>query len=93
MVCKIFNKYINLPFGIVQKLNICDSFIYYKSLLLTKELNDECKFLNLCNLYFKKIQNKKKIDKIKIKQKLFDKKCNEKLENLTALKFTNWLFN
>lgn len=93
MVCKIFNKYINLPFGIVEKLNVCDCFMYYKSLLLTKELKDECKFLNLCNLYFKKIQNKKKIGKIKIKEKLFDVKCKEKLENLTALKFTNWLFN
>ena len=93
MICKIFNKYINLPCGILEKLTICDCFIYYKSLLLTKEITDECKFLNLCNLYFKKIQNKKKIDKIKIKDKLFHKKCNEKLENLTALKFTNWLFN
>lgn len=93
MVCKIFNKYINLPCGIVEKLYICDCFIYYKSLLLTKQTTDECKFLNLCNLYFKKIQNKKKIDKQKIKEKLFDKKCEGKIENLTALKFTNWLFN
>ena len=61
--------------------------------MLTKEINDECKFLNLCNLYFKKIQNNKKIDKMKIKSKLFDKKCGEKLDKLTALKFTNWLFN
>ena len=67
--------------------------IYYKGLLLTKDINDECKFLNLCNLYFKKIQNNKKIDKTKIKKKLFHKKCKEKLENFTALKFTNWLFN
>ncbi len=93
MVCKIFNKYINLSLDIVEKLKVCDCFIYYKSLLLTKNINDECKFLNLCNLYFKKIQNNKKIDKIKIKSKLFDKKCSEKLDKLTALKFTNWLFN
>ena len=59
-ICKIFNKYINLSCNIGEKLYICDCFIYYKSLLLTKEINDECKFLNLCNLYFKKIQNKKK---------------------------------
>ena len=93
MVCKIFNKYINLPIDIVEKLHVCDTFIYYKSLLLTKNLNDECKFLNLCNLYFKKVQNNKKIDKQKIKSRLFDKKCAEKLDKLTALKFTNWLFN
>lgn len=93
MVCKIFNKYINLPFSIVEKLKICDCFIYYKSLLLTRQMEDECKFLNLCNLYFKKIQNKKSIDKIKIKKKMFDKKCGEKLQNLTALKFTNWIFS
>ena len=93
MVCKIFNKYINLSSDIVEKLRVCDCFIYYKSLLLTKNINDECKFLNLCNLYFKKIQNNKKIDKMKIKSKLFDKKCGEKLDKLTALKFTNWLFN
>ena len=93
MVCKIFNKYINLPFDIVEKLKICDCFIYYKSLLSTKGIVDECKFLNLCNLYFKKVQSKKNIDKIKIKEKLFDKKCLHKLENFTPLKFTNWLFN
>ena len=93
MVCKIFNKYINLQLDIVEKLKVCDCFIYYKSLLLTKNINDECKFLNLCNLYFKKIQNNKKIDKIIIKNKLFDKKCPEKLDKLTALKFTNWLFS
>ena len=48
---------------ILEKLKVCDCFIYYKSLLLTKNIKDECKFLNLCNLYFKKIQNNKKIDK------------------------------
>lgn len=93
MVCKIFNKFLNLDCNIMEKLSICDCFIYYKELLLTKEMNDECKFLNLCNLYFKKIQNKKSIDKSKIKRKLFDKKCKGKLENFTALKFTNWIFN
>ena len=93
MVCKIFNKYINLSCNIVEKLKICDCFIYYKSLLLTRGNVDECKFLNLCNLYFKKIQNKRTIDKTKVKEKLFHKKCLEKLENLTPLKFTNWLFN
>jgi len=93
MICKIFNKFINLPCNILEKLSICDCFIYYKGLLLTRGDMNECKFLNLCNLYFKKIQNKKIIDKVKIKRKLFDKKCNDKLENFTALKFTNWLFN
>ncbi len=93
MICKIFNKFINLPCNILEKLSICDCFIYYKGLLLTRGDMNECKFLNLCNLYFKKIQNKKIIDKVKIKRKLFDKKCKDKLENFTALKFTNWLFN
>ena len=38
MVCKIFNKYINLSLDIVEKLKVCDCFICYKSLLLTKTL-------------------------------------------------------
>ena len=50
MVCKIFNKFINLPLNILEKLKICDCFIYYKELLLTKGINDECKFL-IYNLF------------------------------------------
>ena len=39
MICKIFNKFINLPLNILEKLKICDCFIYYKELLFIKRYN------------------------------------------------------
>ena len=54
---------------------------------------DEWLFFNLSYLFFKKIQNGKKITIESINKKLYNSECDNKLKTETPLKFTNWLFN
>tara|TARA_B100001250_G_C19772722_1_gene777986 strand:+ start:626 stop:1459 length:834 start_codon:yes stop_codon:yes gene_type:complete len=94
MTNKIVNKLVCFKAPIKIKINICDNYLYYKSLLLNKNITiDECLFFNLSNLFFKKITNNKTINVKIIKLKLYNPICNYKIQNETPLKFTNWLFN
>ena len=94
MTNKIVNKLVCFKAPIKNKINICDNYLYYKSLLLNKNITiDECLFFNLSNLFFKKITNNKTINVKIIKLKLYNPICNYKIQNETPLKFTNWLFN
>jgi hypothetical protein len=94
MINKILDNLINLNEGIPQKLEIIDKYSHYKNLLKNKKDEmDDTQFFNLSILFFKKIQNKKNISKITLSNKMYNNRCNSKLESETALKFTNWLFN
>lgn len=93
MNSKVMDKFLSLILPIDTKIDISEVFLYYVSLLKTKNLKDECLFLNLINLYFKKIQKKKYITKDMITKKLYSSECNQMLFLQTPLKFTNWLFN
>jgi hypothetical protein len=91
---KITDKLLYLKKPLNDKLEICHKYLYYKNLLVNKNiLIDECLFFNLSNLFFKKITNKKRIDIKIINMKLYHPQCNNKLLHDTPLKFTNWLFN
>lgn len=90
---KILVKYLNANLSIGEKISICKLFTYYKNILAVKNMTDECGFLNLSNLFFKKILKGKKITQEIIKNKMYSLQCNEKLSNTTPIKFTNWLFN
>lgn len=93
MNSKVMDKYLSLMVTVNKKIEICDSFLHYISLLKTKNINDECLFLNLINLYFKKIQKKIYIDKNQLTKKMYSPKCHDLLKVVTPLKFTNWLFD
>tara|TARA_X000000368_G_C22941486_1_gene672368 strand:- start:20 stop:853 length:834 start_codon:yes stop_codon:yes gene_type:complete len=94
MTNKITNKLIHLNKNVAEKILICNKYLHYKNLLKCKSINiDECLFFNLSNLFFKKIQNNKKITLEKINKKMYNIDCEKKLINETPLKFTNWLFN
>ncbi len=94
MTNKIVNKLISLKVPIKNKIEICDKYLYYKNLLLNKNIIiDECLFFNLSNLFFKKITTNKIITIKIINLKLYHPDCNNKILNETPLKFTNWLFN
>jgi hypothetical protein len=94
MTNKILDKLINLNKDIPEKIEIINQYLHYKSVLKNKKGDlDECLFFNLSVLFFKKLQNNKKISKSSINKKMYNNICDSKLENETPLKFTNWLFN
>lgn len=93
MSLKIINKIILSKKNILSKTDICDKYIYYKKLLKTKNIKlDECLFFNLSNFFLKKIQSKN-ITKKDIYNKLYNNNCDYNIENMSPLKFNNWLFN
>ena len=94
MTNKSLDKLIYLKKSNKDKIDICEKYLYYKNLLESK-INplDECLFFNLTNLFFKKIQNGKKITLEKINKKMYNNMCQTKLTSETPLKFVNWLFN
>lgn len=94
MTNKIMDKLINLNKDIPEKIEIINQYLHYKNVLKNKKGDiDECLFFNLSVLFFKKLQNNKKISMTSINKKMYNNSCDSKLENETPLKFTNWLFN
>jgi len=94
MTNKIMDKLINLNKNIPEKIEIINQYLHYKNVLKNKKGDiDECLFFNLSVLFFKKLQNNKKISMSSINKKMYNNSCDSKLENETPLKFTNWLFN
>ena len=93
MTNRITDKIILLEKSLKEKNNVCKIYLQYKKLLKGKKENlDECLFFNLSNLFFKKIQNNKKITMNTMNKKMYNQNCEKKLFNETPLKFTNWLF-
>ena len=93
MASKIINKIIYSKHSIIVNIEICDKYLYYKNLLDSKNLDmDECVFLNLSNLFLKKIQIKN-ISEKDIYSKIYNKACDDNIKKYSPLKFTNWLFN
>ena len=92
MVGKILKKINSINTDTANKILIYEVYLYYKNQLDLLKLTDECKFLNLTLLFFKK-SNSKMLTKDIIKQKMSSPNILEKLENYTPLKFTNWLLS
>ena len=92
MVKKIFDKYIKLDVSLSEKIYICELYLLYKNILQSKNIKNECKFLNLSNLFFKKISNIK-FTKEQLNRRMYENDIQTKLTTLTPLKFTNWLFS
>ena len=74
------------------KIQICKLYLYYKNLILSKKVINECKFLNLTLLFLKKMEHKK-LTQAHINEKMYHPESLDKLKHLTPLKFTNWLFS
>ena len=76
------------------KIEFCNNYLYYKTLLEQKKLmKDECTFFNLSNLFFKKFKDGHIITHDNIYKKLNDNNCEFKINNLSPSKFTKWLFD
>ena len=76
-------KYLNADLSIGEKINICKIYTYYKNILAIKNITDECHFLNLSNMFFKKILKGKFVTEYTIKNKMYSSECNEKLNSFT----------
>jgi len=92
MMGKILMKYNTLNLSMKNKIQICKLYLYYKNLILSKKVINECKFLNLTLLFLKKMEHKK-ITQAHINEKMYHPESLDKLKHLTPLKFTNWLFS
>jgi hypothetical protein len=92
MTNRITDKIIMLDKPLKEKNDICKIYLQYKNLFKSKGNIDECLFFNLSNLFFKKIQNNKKLTMNNMNKKMYSAECEKKLFNDTPLKFTNWLF-
>ena len=80
MTNKITDKIILLDKTSREKVNLCKIYLHYKNLLKVKiEELDECMFFNLSNLFFKKIQNNKKISMQSLNKKMYNNVCEKKL--------------
>lgn len=90
MTNKITTKYKNIKLNNKKKIEICKIYFYYKNILSLLKLSDECKFLNLSLLFFKKISIYP-ISKEQISKKLSDPAVLYKLNNFPPTKFTKWL--
>ena len=94
MAEKIINKVIDFDISLNEKIALCNSYFYFKNLLLSKDNKiDECLFFNLSNLFVKKYYTKKGISEEIINEKMYNNETKNKLEKETPLKFINWLFN
>ena len=94
MIKRITEKIIKNKLSTENKIILCKNLIIFKDLLLLRKIKDSVFFLNICNSFIKKnIKRKEIISKKKIDNKLFDVDIVTKLNNLTYVKFTNWIFD
>ena len=84
---KIFlnNQYTNNKF--------CDKIKEFLYLIDMRNIEPYKKKINIIYIFVKKIIVNKKIELTQVKEKMCGDECSEKIENLTALKFVNWLLN
>ena len=94
MSSKVKDKIIKSKKSINDKIIVCKKIIYFFKSIKTKKMNDECKYLNICNIFTKKaLSSKNNITIEKIDKKFIDKDFDNILNSYTPLKFINWLLN
>jgi len=94
MSSKVKDKIVKSKKSLDDKIKCCKIINYFLKLIKLKNLNDECKYLNISNLFSKKILNQKKlITTEKIELKLIDKEFDTIFNSFTPLKFINWFLN
>ena len=94
MSSKVKDKIIKSKKSINDKIFICKNIIYFLKFIKTKKIHDECKYLNICNIFTKKaLSSKNNITIEKIDKKFIDREFDIVLNSYTPLKFINWLLN
>jgi hypothetical protein len=71
----------------------CKKIKEFLYLIEMKNIEVYKKKINIIYIFVKKLIINQKIDINLIKEKMCENICDEKIENLTALKFINWLLN
>ena len=94
MSSKVKDKIVKSKKSIDDKIKCCKIINYFLKSIKLKNINDECKYLNISNIFSKKILNQKKlITKEQIELKLIDKEFDTIFNSVTPLKFINWFLN
>jgi|TARA_B110000483_G_scaffold155354_1_gene184562 hypothetical protein len=75
--------------NIVNKNEIC---LFFFQILQTHDISN-IKYINICDIFIKKIHKINNLIELKstIPNKLYDYKCKDNLNKLSALRFVNWL--
>ncbi len=73
--------------------NFCQKIKEFLYLIDMKNIESYKKKVTIIYIFVKKLIVNKNIELKMIKDKMCDKMCEEKIQNLTALKFVNWLLN
>ncbi len=71
----------------------CEKIKEFLYLIDMRNIEPYKKKINIIYIFVKKLIINKKINMELIKEKMCDNYCEEKIDNLTALKFVNWLLN
>ena len=95
MSSKVKDKIVRSKKTIEQKIEACELInVFLKSIKL-KKIEDECLYLNLVNLFSKKILSQKyqEITKKIIEEKMLHSKFDKMLNDVSPLKFINWFLD
>ena len=95
MSSKVKDKIVKSKKSIKQKIKACDLIkIFLKSIKL-KKIEDECIYLNIVNLFSKKILTQKydKITKEFIEKKILHNDFEIMIDKVSPLKFINWFLD
>ena len=94
MTSKVKDKIIKSTQTILCKTKICENIIYFLKSINTKNIEDECAYLNICNIFTKKaLSLKNNVTIENIDQKFIDKEFDHILNSYTPLKFINWILS
>lgn len=89
---KIINKFFIEKLVFKSYIDNCTKFLQFMDFLTIHNDTNYNKFISLCNLFLKKlIEKKKNVKKINIIMSTIESEKN--LKNFTSAKYINWLFN
>lgn len=95
MSSKVKDKIVKSKKSIKQKIESCHLIILFLKSIKLKKIEDECIFLNIINLFSKKILSQKheKFTKKSIEKKMLNNDFDNMLNNVSPLKFINWFLD
>ena len=95
MSSKVKDKIVKSKKNIKQKIEACELINYFLKSIKLKKIEDECVYLNVVNLFSKKVLNQKndKITKQTIEKKMLDTNFDTIINDMSPLKFINWFIN
>lgn len=95
MSSKVKDKIVRSKKTTKQKIQACELINLFLKSIKLKKIEDECLYLNIINLFSKKILSQKyqEITKEFIEEKMLNSKFDKMLNDVSPLKFINWFLD